>query len=187
MNRRRKHLYGLVIGIGLAAVVADRFMGLGVTGEPAEADAAGGLVVNSEAAGAADDAGAIVAAAAPFPRSLPAAPSPQWSRDLFAVPPSALEAFGIVVSETGAVQGPGADAAAVPSRAEQFIGRHRLSAVMINGSSRLVVLDDDQMIEIGQAMDGCTLTAVDDAAAVFDCGDGAARLEIESELMDIPH
>jgi hypothetical protein len=42
-----------------------------------------------------------------------------------------------------------------------------------------VVVSGD-VLEIGQGIDGCTLKSVDEGGAFFECGDGAARLEIDT-------
>jgi len=181
MKPRRKHIYVIIIGVGLAAVVVDRIIGTGWTGQPDPAAAS--AVPERTMAVPADAANvAAVLAAAPFPRRLPAAPSPHLQRDLFAIPPSAMEALGVVVpgSDVAAGSGQGSRVQGV-SRAEEFAADHELSAILFDGERYLVVVNGD-VLEIGQGIDGCTLNAVDERGVIFECGDGAARLEIASEF-----
>jgi len=117
-----------------------------------------------------------------FPRNLkpfdPSAPI----RDIFARPQSVAvdTANGRSDQEESDAASDSPETSAKPG-GNQRIGRakfatqHRLEAVMIQQSLKIAIVDGRWM-QVGDVVDGCTLSDISGESAVFRCRDGDARL-----------
>ena len=183
MKPRRKKIYAALISLGLAAVVLDRILGPGASDAPAAAQAADAARKAPGATSPALPESAQVEAA-PFPRNMPPLPDAEPARDPFAPPWQQLRD----PDEPGAA-GPGAQPGGPlgppPATSVTFGQSHRLAAVLADGDRGIVILDD-QLLRIGQTIDECTLTAVENAEATFLCSDGPVILHVEAHRGTMP-
>jgi hypothetical protein len=110
----------------------------------------------------------------PFPRNLKSTDSTVALRDIFARPPSAA----METTAEGASDSP--ETSAKPGE-KQCIGRaafavqHRLKAVMVMEGLKIAIVDGRWM-QVGDVVDGCTLSDISGESAVFRCRDGDALL-----------
>ena len=189
MTSNKKKVYAGLVIVGFVALVGDRLLTSTTTPAPAAA-ANGGPVTPPVTRGGSDGgsntpggpAGSVTAAA--FPRKLPAAtPTPDANAAL-------RDAFGLTPAAHLALRGPAADPAANKDgthpadalqhgmTAAQFTDSHRLTAVM-QGPEIAIAVVDDQWIQLGQSIDGCTLVEITGRNASFRCGDALAELSVE--------
>lgn len=61
-----------------------------------------------------------------------------------------------------------------------FGAKHRLQGVVVHERLKIAIVNG-RWLRLGQALDGCILTAVADNAARFDCFDGESILEVTQE------
>lgn len=182
MDAKKKKTYGIVLLVGLGALLVDRFL----VAEPspvaartvapagATADAPDPIVKASSVTGR--------VAAAPFPRDLPAPEGIELLRDAFALTPAAREAMLGDSARLDAAAGPRADR---QSAALEFQKKHRLLAVMTGPDTRVAIVDDE-WVRVGQAVDGCRLLEIMGQTALFECGDGRAELVVSTLSDDTP-
>lgn len=180
MTKKKKIIYGIVVGFGLLALLVDRMM---VTRPQSVSARAATLPSTPNSAIQVSPNGASpieLVAAAPFPQfsvqDLPA----RSLRDAFTITPAAVQAMGGANPAGGAgLNGPSNDSS--NHSAAQFGARHKLSAVLEAGGFGVAVVDG-QLIEMGDALDACELIAITGRQAVFECHDGAATLEVASSI-----
>jgi len=158
--------------LGGLALLVDRFVLS--DGPPASAD---GAVRQSDTSGPRVSTLAVATTLAipevPFPRSAAMPPTQSDLRDWFAPPSQPMASTGASTStqRRGGSDNPqGLDSAS-------FIGRHRLNGVIQNERLRIAVIDD-QWMETGQMLDGCTLSVIDGTEVRFRCDDGEAVLHV---------
>jgi hypothetical protein len=169
-------MYLAVVGLGLAAIVVDRLIGSGASDAPARAQASPSTSTRGTPARGSVPADVRVEAA-PFPRDLPIVPAGLPTRDPFAPPPEFVPKPppGRGPDRPGSVP----DTVVTPPSA-LFAQAHRLSAVLAGGPRGIVVVDGE-LVEVGQSVDECTLTAVADIEATFTCKDGPITLSVSSD------
>ncbi|MBN1513966.1 MAG: hypothetical protein JXB13_18255 [Phycisphaerae bacterium] len=179
MKPRRKKIYAALIALGLVAVVVDRLLG------PGASDATGAARAADAAPRATGPAGLALAdsarvEAAPFPRNMPAPPTPEPARDPFAPPRQQPQE----PREPGDA-GPDGELPGLSAASVTFARSHRLSAVLAGGDAGIVILDD-QLLRIGQSVQECTLTHVENAEATFQCFDGPVILRVDTQSGETP-
>ncbi len=170
---RKKKQYLLVLVLGGAALIVDRVILSEDATEPTAAIATSG---SSLAGGT--PAFVVPAAAAspipevPFPAGVTSLGPDHVLRDLFAPPKSSIP-------EGDSADNIGERAAAVAGRvtASTFMTRHRLQAVLRNPTLTIAVVDGT-WVHVGESVDGCTLTAIENEAAHFECYDTSATLTV---------
>lgn len=178
MTKKKKIIYGIVVGVGLLALLVDRM----TAARPQSASAAAAMLPstpNSAIQVSPSDASPIeLLAAAPFPQfsmhDLPTRPL----RDAFTITPAAVQAMGGANPASGAGLNGSSDDSSNHSSA-QFGAQHKLSAVLEAGGFGVAVVDG-QLIKMGDALDACELIEITGRQAVFKCHDGAATLEVAS-------
>ncbi len=179
MKPRRKKIYAALIALGLVAVVVDRLVGPGASDATDAARAADATPRATAPTGLALSNSSPVEAA-PFPRHVPAPPNTEPARDPFAPPQQRLPEL----REPGDA-GPDAEPAGPSAASVAFGQSHRLSAVLAAGDGGIVILDD-QLLRIGQSVQGCTLTRVENAEATFQCFDGPVILRVDTQSGNMP-
>ena len=180
MTSAKKKTYGIMIGVGLCGLLADRLLRSGqrmATPSPAAA-AETHLPPASSGSPQGDLAGLSAVTVMPFPSDFPPLADPAASRDPFEISAAALEKLTPPAPAAETPAGAGVD---VRSLAEAFQANHRLSAVLRVGGSRIAVLDGMVMTE-GQTLDGCELSHIAARGARFECADGEATLTLQSPL-----
>jgi hypothetical protein len=110
----------------------------------------------------------------PFPRNLnpfdPSAPI----RDIFARPQfAAMDTANEGASDSPERSGKPGEKQRIGRAA--FAAQHRLDAIMIQQSLKIAILDGRWM-QVGDVVDGCTLSDISGESAVFRCRDGDALL-----------
>lgn len=173
MRGAKKKWYLLILGgLGVALVVDRAF--LGSTAQPRQAEAEPGLYddpVNAQG----QPLQMLKVEVAPFPKLL--TDSNAVLRDPFAMTPSVQRQLQVATEETNnqVTAGQG------PITAEQFAGNHQLSAVMRVDGEWLAIIDDTLMA-LGQRIDGCVITGIDERSIQAKCGRQSVRLVIQEPL-----
>ncbi|MDO8631967.1 MAG: hypothetical protein Q7R41_15890 [Phycisphaerales bacterium] len=205
MMSSKNRTYMVLMSVGAAALFVDRCVLTGGTPAPASAEVASPLVGDAESpashrpGGRADqnhpgapvlrttsplEKGGLRGVAAeelsipelPFPRNLdpfdPSAPI----RDIFARSQSAATE----TTDQAASDSP--ETSAKPDEKRRigrmaFAAQHRLEAVMIQQSLKIAILDGRWM-QVGDVVDGCTLSDISGESVVFRCRDGDALLSL---------
>jgi len=170
---KTQKIYLALGAVAVAALVVDRVFlgdGEGVSG-PTEAAAA-------EAGVRGADRPAPVAAAPTV--EVPERPSLAARLDALArkgrLDAAAVRDAFVLPSEwMGEVQATAPEKASAPSAAEKFAAAHALSAVLLSNGGGCAVVND-QVVKIGQTMDGFTLLRLARESAVF--GDGKAEVTL---------
>jgi hypothetical protein len=164
MTRKKKQTYGVLLGLGMAALAADRLL-VGGDPTPASVEAAASLTNRSPADPAATGATErIPVPGVPFPRNLPAVAADALIRDAFANPGA-----GSGDTAGSRVRGPDGPFARPPTAAA-FVDIHRLDAVMDDGALHIAVVDG-RWVRPGERIDGCRLDRLEGIRAVFVCSD----------------
>ncbi|MFQ5489712.1 MAG: hypothetical protein ACE5GE_03220 [Phycisphaerae bacterium] len=176
MTKKKKTIYGLMLGVGLLALLVDRLM----TTRPAQASAAASSAPTLPGATANDPKANPTelesVAAAPFPRVSADGSTLPPIRDAFTLLPAAVEALG-GQGQTG-TRGPNAQSnnPSEPSAAE-FAAKHELSAVLEAGGFGVAVVDG-QWVRVGDVLDACKLVEITGRQAIFECFDESAELAV---------
>ena len=189
MTSKKKKAYAVLVIVGFVALVGDRLLTSSTTPAPAAAANGGPMTLPVTRGGpdggsntAGGPAGSVAAAA--FPRNLPAGPpTPDANAAL-------RDVFGLTPAAHQALRGPAADAAANQDgthpagtvqhgmTAARFTEGYRLTAV-IQGPNIAIAVVDDQWVQLGQSIDGCTLVEITGRSASFRCSDALAQLSVE--------
>lgn len=160
-QRKKKLIYGAIIGAGLLVLLVDRLF-LGGATDPGEAVAADGapMQATGQPGQPASLAGGIPVL--PFPRNLP--PFDQDAdaeRDVFASP---LERQAMHASAASA-DADGTESADAPG-VKEFVARHRLDGTIVGSRQKLAFVDGSRLT-IGAKVDGFTLVEIVSQGAVF--------------------
>lgn len=110
----------------------------------------------------------------PFPRNLNPFDSSAPIRDIFARP----RFLAMETTDQGASDSP--ETTAKPGEKKRighaaFAVQHRLKAVMVKEGLKIAIVDGRWM-QVGDDVDGCTLSCISGESAVFRCRDGDALL-----------
>lgn len=182
MTKNKKILYGVVLGLGLLALLVDRMM----VDRPKPASAAVAAATWPATPNPPPDvpqngASPIESvAAAPFPQTLVQDFLTHPLRDAFTLTPAAVQAMG-GADPKGSGDSNGFSSDSSRLGAAQFGARHKLSAVLETGGFGLAVVDG-QWITMGDALDACKLIEITGRQAVFECHDGTVTLEVASSI-----
>jgi len=177
---KKKKIYGLIMVLGLVALLADRlFLAEPL---PAAATVTGGSVLPAAepVADAAPLTGRV--AAAPFPTDLPGPEAVDSLRDAFALTPAARK---VILGEPEGLDPDTGRRVSRRSAAAEFEESHKLSAVMTAPETRVAIVDE-QWVQIGQAVDGCRLLEIMGQTALFECADGQAELTVSTLNDSVP-
>ncbi len=167
MSPRRRTTYLILIGVGGVALLVEAFvLGEDATPQTAPDGGSSGSVVLAVSAAVAEVGGPLPVPELPFP-VLKAKETPELTRDPFRPPGSPDNAMG---GEAEAKKG-----SQVTSHL--FGELHRLDGVMLQQSLKIAIVDGTS-VRIGQAIDGCTLTAVSENDVRFSCDDGEVTLRV---------
>lgn len=182
MNTRKKKTYGCVVLAGLAALLIDRLFlsepdPVAAADPPAAEAPRPDAPLISKTTNGSPSSPAVVVAAAPFPRDLPAYEPTGFVRDVFTLTPisrNAMLGLGDPRASDGTL--PGNARYAGPTIA-QFKQNHRLFGVITGAGTRLAIVDE-QRVRVGQSVDGCKLVEIMGQSALFRCADGLAELKV---------
>lgn len=164
-KRTKNRIYVAITLVALCALFFDRLVLNGST-NPAPATAA---VAAQDVATRTGDLtpAALSIPELPFPRNLPHPSTGLLQRDIFAPP-------GVSASPDRSKQD---GKSRKMSDAVTFTTRNRLEAVLSDTSGAIAVVNG-KWVYIGQSFDGCTLTRINGATAIFHCGDSETVLNV---------
>ena len=174
MAKRKKYIYLIVIGIGVAALLADRLLLGGEASGPASAQAGVPQAVPAVTGSRSVETAASVPELH-FPRNLPTYEPSRPLRDLFAAPVRFAERapagpvvkfdrFGRRIEDEHTAQA-------------AFVERHTLTAVLVQRDVQIAVVDD-AWLRVGDELEGFRLEAIEGEIARFRGPDGAAELRV---------
>lgn len=89
---------------------------------------------------------------------------------------STIDGFALPAAFMPAVTAPVASNVPHVTAANNFMGRHTLTSVMVAGHSSSVLVDGKTFLKMGDKIDGFILTAVTKNNAVFTSGSGASAV-----------
>lgn len=178
MSRRKKGAYlAVTMAAGLAMAVDRCILSNGSTEPQLAVARQASASTKATAQPSVLDAPTLSIPEMPFPRGIKASFDPRSPiRDLFA-PPEAIR--------NDDANGAGADKdnpdATRSERANRaiFMSQHRLDGVVIQQRLRIAIVDGVWM-QVGQSLDGCTLTAISGSEVRFSCADGRAVLKVNA-------
>ncbi len=170
MNRKKKQLYGLVLGVAAMALLADQVI---LQSTPESASAVPSTVSTTSSPQADAQSLTISVAAAPFPQ-IDVLDSPlSTPRDPFAVSESVLaQMSGVGATRSGQQQ-----QEPEATRAETFKQSHRLQGVLVNGDTPVAVVDG-VFLNVGDALGYCEVTDIQSMAVTFACHDETVTLSV---------
>lgn len=168
MTRKKKILYGAILGLGGMAMLMDR-MSAGETG-PDSASASTSATLSGVSAEGEQDV-ILSVAAAPFPRGLPPIEFDSV-RDIFA-PLHSADGMGI----GGGTAGGGSTPAETAPSARAFEASHKLNGVMTGGANAVAIVDG-LWLQVGDTLEGCKVAAISSDGVTFACPDGVATLSV---------
>ncbi len=172
----KKKWYLVVLVLGGAVLIVDRvILSEGATDPTAVLAAPDSVPAGGTPTFVAPAAAASPIPEVPFPVGVTSLGPDHVLRDLFAQPKSAIGQGDSVdnVRRSGSAADPGFGRVT----ASAFMTRHRLQAVLRNPTLTIAVVDGT-WVHVGESVDDCTLTAIENETAHFECFDAAVTLTV---------
>ncbi len=183
MTKKRKHLYAVILILGVIVIALDRVSQNPTISAPATAVAASANHPNSPQDSVTPNHTNFSIPEMPFPENLPPFDNHFALRDIF-VPPLARSKANL--SNDDADNGRSdRDRHAGPLRSDVFSSHHSLNAIL-NGPRLKIAVIDEQWVHVGDILDGCKLQKIEGISAIFSCPDGSAILNLMSADSSIP-